>query len=303
MSDAIPPQINDLLDRRATYIQWLARLDEVGEEARQEVVERIRADYESRLREVRSELGDHHDELADSLEDRTSRVGGLEEEREEQLARREEAEIRHKVGEYDEDEWETRRQELDRSIQELERELDRERDAISELETALEAMEEPPAAAPAPEGVAGTLGSERPRLTLVEDEGEAEAQESAGEEPESVTAGEEEAASRERDAGPGDEAGTAAPAEDTSPESPERESRPERPESESREREAPDGAYDELEFLESLSLEDADQFDAVSAMLEEGEEEAEEEGERPRDEEGGREDEGSSRPSPRGDGG
>lgn len=274
VTNAIPSEIEDLLRSRTTYMHWLDRLDRVADEARAEVVERVQADYQQRLEEVRSQLGQHRDELAERLDRRSARVAELEGDREEHLASREEAEIRHTVGEYDDEEWRSRREELDQTLDELERQLEEERTAISELQTALDAVDEPPgsleelglAETSQREAARSSAGTgdreesgreERPALQLVE-EGEPEAP--AGDETE--TPAEEE------------ESGTGAP-EDGS-----------------------DGAYDELEFLESLSLEDADQFDAVDAMLDAEDEESGKEETRNGGEEG--EADGEAGPSSRG---
>lgn len=297
MTDPIPPQIDELLERRATYSQWLDRLEEATEEARPEVVRRIRSDYQERLEEVRSELAEHRQDLAEELDRRSGRVEGLEVDREEALARREEAEIRHRVGEYDDERWERERGELDATIRELEEDLESERGAIDQLRSALEIID----SAPAPRdeaaeesgqtadgeaveaadegGEGGALaasdgepgedtpragepdGGERPPLRLVDEGEEGAAEEGAAEE----------SAAEESAPGPcGDGPSGEAP-----------EGR-EEPPSEvgdgpaDGEADAETRAYDELEFLESLSLDDADQFDAVSAMLDaadEGEEE------------------------------
>lgn len=289
MTDPIPPQIDELLERRATYSRWLDRLEEATEEARPDVVRRIRSDYQDRLEEVRSELAEHRQDLAAELDRRSGRVEGLETDREEALARREEAEIRHRVGEYDDERWERERGELDETIRELEGELESERDAIDQLRSALEIIDSSPApreeaaeesgqtaggeaveaaddvgAVDASDGEPGedtarageADGEDRPPLRLV-DEGEEEA-------------GEEEGVAEEADEDP-----SPGPAGEVSAD--EAPTGREEPSSDVREAagggEAAEGsaeetrAYDELEFLESLSLDDADQFDAVSAML------------------------------------
>lgn len=349
MTDAIPSEINELLERRSTYADWLERLSEVADDARPEVVERIRADYRDRLEDVRSELGEHREDLAEDLAERTDRVERLEAEREEKLARREEAEIRHRVGEFAQDEWETQRRELDRTIGQLEDRLDGEQEAISQLRSALEVMDE---SSGRPQEVRGEPGADdrpeepvaeaddRPPLRLVEEEREAEEEAPAVEveEEEEAAASEEEAPAAgggSADELAGDEParaeGEAAttrrerpdveeepeeveaeeippaegpPAGDVEPPAVEERSaseersaaEEERPEAAPSDEEAPDGAYDELEFLESLSLEDTDQFDAVSAMLDEA---AEEEDEDDEDDEGSPEDGTGSGPSHR----
>jgi len=97
--------IDALLQQRATYEQWLARLDAAGDKAPPAVRAKVRGDYESRLRGVIDQLRGHAATIAEELERQRRTQAGLDQERrqaEESLA---EAEVRHAVGEYSEDEW------------------------------------------------------------------------------------------------------------------------------------------------------------------------------------------------------
>ncbi|HET6576679.1 MAG TPA: zinc finger Ran-binding domain-containing protein [Gemmatimonadales bacterium] len=97
--------IEALLQQRAQYEQWLARLDSTGDKAPPAVRARVRGDYESRLRGVIDELRSHAATISEELERHKRTQSGLDQDRrqaEEALA---EAEVRHAVGEYAEDEW------------------------------------------------------------------------------------------------------------------------------------------------------------------------------------------------------
>ena len=97
--------IESLLQQRAQYEQWLARLDSAGDKAPPAVRARVRGDYESRLRGVIDELRGHAATISEELERHKRTQSGLDQDRrqaEEALA---EAEVRHAVGEYSEDEW------------------------------------------------------------------------------------------------------------------------------------------------------------------------------------------------------
>jgi hypothetical protein len=97
--------IDTLLQQRAQYEQWLARLDSAGDKAPPAVRARVRGDYESRLRGVIDELRGHAAAISEELERHKRTQSGLDQDRrqaEEALA---EAEVRHTVGEYSEDEW------------------------------------------------------------------------------------------------------------------------------------------------------------------------------------------------------
>jgi hypothetical protein len=99
------PTIEVLLEQRAQYEQWLARLDATGDKAPPAVRAKVRGDYEARLRGVIDQLRGHGAAIAEELERQQSAQAALDQQRrqaEEALA---EAEVRHAVGEYGEDEW------------------------------------------------------------------------------------------------------------------------------------------------------------------------------------------------------
>ena len=97
--------IEALLQRRAQYEQWLARLEGAGDKAPPAVRQRVRADYDARLKGVIDELRGHAATISGELERHRGTQARLDGEcklAEEALA---EAEVRHAVGEYSEDEW------------------------------------------------------------------------------------------------------------------------------------------------------------------------------------------------------
>jgi hypothetical protein len=97
--------IESLLQQRAQYEQWLARLDSAGDKAPPAVRAKVRGDYEARLRGVIDQLRGHAATIAEELDRHKGTQAGLDQQRrlaEEELA---EAEVRHAVGEYTEDEW------------------------------------------------------------------------------------------------------------------------------------------------------------------------------------------------------
>jgi hypothetical protein len=97
--------IEALLQQRAQFEQWLARLDATGDKAPAAVRQRVRADYEARLRGVIEELRGHGATIAEELarhQASQSQFDGERRQAEEALA---EAEIRYAVGEFTEEEW------------------------------------------------------------------------------------------------------------------------------------------------------------------------------------------------------
>lgn len=253
----VPREVSELLDRRETYRGWLSRLDEVAAEARPEVRRRVRADYQGRLADVEEELVSHLESLEDSLAERREEAQRLAEEREVTAGDLEEAELRHRVGEYGDEEWEERKEELEERLGRLDEELAEARGAVERLETILEELAAG-AGAPAP-GRGPAAGAES------EPEAPERGAPAAGEE-----AGSERPSGREA-------AGAAGAGAEAAGEEPGREAH-----------------EDELDFLESLSLDDPGAFDSLGALLDEeaeapgrGEEGAGEEadGERGADEE------------------
>jgi hypothetical protein len=108
--------IETLLEQRAQYEQWLAKLDSTANKAPEAVRQKVRADYEVRLRGVIERLRGHSATIAEELQRHQSAKGELDAQRrtaEEELA---EAEVRHTVGEYTDDEWRRISEESDRKL-------------------------------------------------------------------------------------------------------------------------------------------------------------------------------------------
>src|SRR5688572_32350148 len=99
------PTIEALLEERSKYEEWILRLDTSGDKASPAVRQRVRGDYEARLESVMEQLRGRGAAVAEELERQHASQAELDRERrlaEEALA---EAEVRHTVGEYAEDEW------------------------------------------------------------------------------------------------------------------------------------------------------------------------------------------------------
>ena len=107
----IPEAIRELLEQRGTYQGWLTRLDELGNEFRPEVAEKVRGDYAGRLATVETELEGHRTELETALANRAAAVDEVAGEHDARSAELEETQLRHVVGEFDDEEWERRRAE------------------------------------------------------------------------------------------------------------------------------------------------------------------------------------------------
>lgn len=148
--------IEALLQQRAQYEQWLVRLDSAGDKAPPAVRARVRSDYETRLRGVIDQLRGFSATIAEELERHKGTQGGLDGERrqaEEALA---EAEVRHAVGEYSEEEWQRINEESSALLGRLRGELRSVGDEIARLAEVQGLIGgapkrvEPPAPAPPP---------------------------------------------------------------------------------------------------------------------------------------------------------
>src|SRR3954470_1283342 len=97
--------IEALLEQRTQYEEWLGKLDSSGDKAPPAVRQRVRGDYQARLQGVMEQLRGRGSAVAEELERQHAAQAELDRQRrtaEEALA---EAEVRHSVGEYTEDEW------------------------------------------------------------------------------------------------------------------------------------------------------------------------------------------------------
>jgi hypothetical protein len=272
----IPDAIRTLLERRAQYMEWLAKLDDLGGKYRPAVAKRVRADYRDRLTGVENELHGHKEELESSLSHRKHQLAEFEQRHDVCAAELEEAELRHQVGEFDEGEWENRKNAHERELAEVARALDVEREAVAELGAVLLQVTSPSEVAATRHVEPGAWSDPGPVSSahvadpepLVEQE---PVDESTVDEP--IVDEQPPDAPAEVEVVQDDLAG--AIAESAGPQ--QVEEIVEQVVEEPTLTEVPvteklgegDEFLDELEFLESLSLDDPESFDAVSRMLDE----------------------------------
>lgn len=122
--DAAPASsFRELMERRDRLNGWLSRLDEETG-ANPAVVQRIRDDYEAQLDAIMGELAGHYDTLCTQRSELDDEVERARREREAARDALEEAELRHRIGEYDDGEWESRRSELQPPVDAASAELD-----------------------------------------------------------------------------------------------------------------------------------------------------------------------------------
>ena len=115
--------IEALLQQRAQFEQWLARLDSAGDKAPPAVRAKVRGDYEARLKGVIEQLRGHAATISEELDRHRRTQSGLDHERRDAEESMAEAEVRHAVGEYSDEEWQQIRSESDDRLSRLRVEL------------------------------------------------------------------------------------------------------------------------------------------------------------------------------------
>jgi hypothetical protein len=155
-----PSAVETLTHRRAQLQDWLGRLGEVGSGVPGHVAERVRRDYEDRLRAVTQELSEHRDALTAELDDRRTELEDADARRAGAADDLEEARLRHLIGELEEGDWEARRPELESALATAETQASGIRAEVERLDALLREMpggaHEPAAAAAAPAPAAET---------------------------------------------------------------------------------------------------------------------------------------------------
>jgi outer membrane biosynthesis protein TonB len=108
--------IEALLEQRSQYEQWLTKLDSAANKAPEAVRRKVRADYEVRLRGVIERLRGHAATITEELQRHQGTQRDLDTQRREAEEELAEAEVRHTVGEFGEDEWRRISEESERKL-------------------------------------------------------------------------------------------------------------------------------------------------------------------------------------------
>jgi hypothetical protein len=156
-SNAVGHQsVQELVHQRDQLRAWIARLDEVGNQAAGHVAQRVRGDYEARLKQVTEALSSHGEEIERDRAAAGTAVADAEARRAEAGDRLEEQRLRHLIGELPEDAWDQVRPELEGELSAAEDTLVGARAELERLETlaaeigAASARPPEPPAQPAP---------------------------------------------------------------------------------------------------------------------------------------------------------
>lgn len=127
-------EIEGLLASRHRLMSWLDRLEEAGSRAPRQVRAKVQADYRARLAQVVSQLATHGDVIGSTLEGLRVDARDFRKLRTEEDEVRAEAELRHAVGEYTDDEWQLVELESSGKIGSYDEELERLNNEIHRLE-------------------------------------------------------------------------------------------------------------------------------------------------------------------------
>jgi hypothetical protein len=131
-TNAAADGVHELVRQRDQLRAWIAKLDEVQTGAPSRVTERVRADYEDRLRRVTGDLSAHGEEIRRGLDEQREQLAAAEERRAQAADALEETRLRHLIGELDEAAWDQARQPLeaeaaaaDQAVAQAQAEVDR----------------------------------------------------------------------------------------------------------------------------------------------------------------------------------
>jgi outer membrane biosynthesis protein TonB len=157
--------IQRLLDERRKYESWIARLRGAADAAAAPVRERVEADYTARMRAVDEELKVHAEAARQLIAERQEAVTDLRAREQGAAERLAEGELRHTVGEYDDEQWAQFRKDalaellaVREELQELEADLKQ----LEEVNTLVSAPAAPPPPPPPPPPPAPSPAAEKP---------------------------------------------------------------------------------------------------------------------------------------------
>lgn len=135
--DQRPASVAELLERRSRLEEWLERLEGTPN-ANPKVVERIRRDYRERLDDVLGELGRNLGALREERTRLDEALAAAESSAAEARDRLEESELRHRIGELTEEQWNERSAGLHESVADAERHRDEIRHDIRDLDQVID---------------------------------------------------------------------------------------------------------------------------------------------------------------------
>lgn len=118
-------EVETLLATRQQLADWLDKIEAAGSKTPPSVRDRVRSDYQGRLGQVVEQLRGHSDVISSTLQGLRSQAEEFEELRNEEQETLAEAELRHTVGEYGNDEWSRVEKDCSGKIRGMDEEIDR----------------------------------------------------------------------------------------------------------------------------------------------------------------------------------
>lgn len=158
-------EIEGLLASRQQLTGWLERLDAAGSRAPEVVRAKVRGDYQGRLAQVLEQLRAYTDQVSTRLAGLSAHLSEFRQHRGEEAEIRAEAELRHSVGEYTDEEWQVIELGCSGKIASFDHEIERLGEEIRRMEDVQNLISGPagvPTSAPSPTPAAVTAPPVRP---------------------------------------------------------------------------------------------------------------------------------------------
>ena len=162
--------LQQLLEERKRYEQWLATLESKRDSTPEHVYKRVHADYEQRLTAVRDQLTERTSEIRSAVAGLKDRLKQATEQETARVDELHEAELRATVGEFTPEQWELRRREVEVDLKQFADEKKKISDELNQLLLIVEQTtgEDEPARStesPAQAGAAGPVPPPAPTFT------------------------------------------------------------------------------------------------------------------------------------------
>lgn len=140
-SPASTTSVTELVDQRTRIQAWLEKLDAESGGASPRVVERLRADYQARLEAVLEQLGAHVETIRSDQTRLREELETAERTLDASREELEEARLRHRIGEWDDDLWAERKPGLEDALSAAEQRRDEALHELSRLEELIAQIE------------------------------------------------------------------------------------------------------------------------------------------------------------------
>ncbi|MEX2570914.1 MAG: hypothetical protein WD737_06385 [Gemmatimonadota bacterium] len=161
-TESAAAEVRELIARRAKIQQWLQRLDAQRGTVSANVLERVRGDYEQRLRETVEALTAHRASLDDEIERATKRLAEATQAASDASEALEEVRLRHAIGELADDEWKLEEAALQADVDSAQGDEDTARADVERVEEVLSQLREPPATRDQPQATDAADGEKQP---------------------------------------------------------------------------------------------------------------------------------------------